>query len=193
MSGEAYKMPGIFVAVVGPSGAGKDSILRGAAAQLSGDDRVHFVRRMVTRIANADEDHDSVTEAEFASMAEANGFAVHWQANGLRYGIAASVHDKLAQGLIVIANASRAISPQIKALFSRCLIVHITASEAVLSHRLEVRGREETRQREERLARSKALEQEFDADIRIENNYELEDAIRQFVGAILALQSSKAK
>jgi ribose 1,5-bisphosphokinase len=188
MSGLAAAKPGLFVAVVGPSGAGKDSILRGAAAHFSNAPEVHFARRIVTRSANCDEDHDSVTEAEFDTMTAAGAFAVHWQAHGLHYGISNHVHDRLNEGGIVIANASRAICPHIKALFVHCLIVHITASEHILSQRLALRGREESNQREGRLARSKALEQAFEADIRIENNGSLDEAIQQFVQAVLALK-----
>ena len=41
---------GVFVAVVGPSGAGKDSVIDHARSVLAGDDRTHFVRRVITRL-----------------------------------------------------------------------------------------------------------------------------------------------
>jgi ribose 1,5-bisphosphokinase len=193
MSGLSAAKTGLFVAVVGPSGAGKDSILRGAAAHFSNTPEVHFARRIVTRSANGDEDHDSVTEAEFEAMAAAGAFAVQWQAHGLRYAISSRIHDRLNEGDIVIANASRAISSHIKALFTKCLIVHITASEHVLSRRLALRGREEADQREGRLERSKSLEETFDADIRIENNGSLDEAVQQFVSAIVALKPAQVQ
>ena len=40
---------GCFVAVVGPSGAGKDTIMDAARVALAGDTRFHFVRRIITR------------------------------------------------------------------------------------------------------------------------------------------------
>ncbi|MGL4406286.1 MAG: phosphonate metabolism protein/1,5-bisphosphokinase (PRPP-forming) PhnN, partial [Notoacmeibacter sp.] len=58
MSGVASTRTGIFVAVVGPSGAGKDSILRDAAKVFVSDPLVHFAKRIVTREANSSEDHD---------------------------------------------------------------------------------------------------------------------------------------
>src|SRR3569833_150302 len=45
--------------VVGPSGAGKDTLIGGAREALAGDDRFVFVRRIVTRAGNSAEDHDS--------------------------------------------------------------------------------------------------------------------------------------
>ncbi len=179
---------GIFVAVVGPSGAGKDSIMREAAAAFAGDYIVHFARRIVTRISSTDEDHDSVSEGEFSALIEAGALALHWKANGLSYAIPASIHNRLAAGHVVIANASRAIAAEIKATFPRSVIVHITASEDILQQRLTARGREASADLKLRIARSNALEQEFGADIRIENNGELEDAAAQFIRAIRALK-----
>ena len=59
---------GHLVLVVGPSGAGKDSVIAGARAALKGDAGVVFPRRFVTRLSNPDaEDHVSMSEMEFAS------------------------------------------------------------------------------------------------------------------------------
>jgi ribose 1,5-bisphosphokinase len=40
---------GVFVAVVGPSGAGKDMVIGYAAERLSACEGVDFVRRVITR------------------------------------------------------------------------------------------------------------------------------------------------
>ena len=184
---------GVLVAVVGPSGAGKDSIMRAAAAAFTGDYTVHFARRIVTRISSADEDHESVSEGEFSALIEAGALALHWKANGLSYGIPASIHNRLATGHMVIANASRAITAEIKTGFPHSVIVHITASEGILQKRLAARGREATADLRLRIARSNTLEQEFGSDIRIENNGELADAAAQFIKAIRALKPVVSK
>ncbi len=180
---------GVFMAVVGPSGAGKDSIMRAAASAFTNDDTVHFARRIVTRASNADEDHDSVSKAEFASLVESGALALNWKAHGLSYGLPASIHNKLAIGHMVIANTSRAIAAEIKTIFPKCIIVHITASEDILQQRLMARGREAVTDWKLRIARSNALEHEFATDIKIENNGELEEAVTRFVASVRALKS----
>ena len=90
-------MAGTMYLVVGPSGAGKDTLLDGARQALAGDARYVFARRAITRPADAGgEEHDSVTSDEFARRRERGDFMVSWSAHGLDYGLPLSlrqVHD----------------------------------------------------------------------------------------------------
>jgi len=63
--------PGRLVAVAGPSGAGKDTLLRFARNLLGGDPNIVFPRRVVTREPSAEEDHDALSEAGFAAAVAA--------------------------------------------------------------------------------------------------------------------------
>jgi ribose 1,5-bisphosphokinase len=93
----------MLVLVVGPSGAGKDTLLDAAKQALADNRRFRFVRRVVTRAADAGgEAHEAVTEAEFAKR----DFVLQWQAHGLRYGIPA---DAITDGIVTVANVSRSI------------------------------------------------------------------------------------
>ncbi|MBX9701143.1 MAG: phosphonate metabolism protein/1,5-bisphosphokinase (PRPP-forming) PhnN, partial [Acetobacteraceae bacterium] len=124
---------GRLVAVVGPSGAGKDTLLAGARAALAGDASVRFVRRAITRPANAGgEDHRALTEAEFAAELAAGGFALHWEAHGLRYGIPRGIKTDLAAGRVVVANLSRAVLAEAEARYP-LLVLEVTAPPAVLA------------------------------------------------------------
>lgn len=134
---------GVFVAVVGPSGAGKDTIIDYARARLSESGNYHFVRRVVTRDADGNaEDHDTMSEPQFLQAIENGAFSLHWQAHGLYYGLPRAVDDVLDSGGIIIANLSRRVLPQLAKRFSRIVIVHITAQADVLAQRLVSRGRE---------------------------------------------------
>lgn len=181
---------GVFVAVVGPSGAGKDTIIDYARRSLAEDHLFHFVRRVITRPSNADaEDHDTMNEADFAKAKLAGAFAHHWSAHGLSYGLPQSVRDEVGKGSVAIANVSRGILPELKRSYSHCTIVHITASFDVLARRLAMRGRENADEIKRRLMRAAPNACDPDDAIMIDNSASVEEAGARFV-AILK-QSAK--
>jgi ribose 1,5-bisphosphokinase len=145
---------GTMVVVVGPSGAGKDTLMGLAARHFAGRADVHFVRRVITRDVDAGgEDHQSVSDAEFDRMERARAFAVSWGAHGLKYGIPADVGRYLAEGRLVIANGSRSALDRFEAAFARLKVVNVTARADVLAERLAARGRETREEIVKRLAR----------------------------------------
>src|SRR5690606_33244326 len=83
----ALSYQGVFVAVVGPSGAGKDTVMGIARRRLADEPRVHFVRRVITRPADTNEDHEPLTAHEFAIRVAGGAVALHWCAHGLSYGL----------------------------------------------------------------------------------------------------------
>lgn len=140
---ENIRPKGCFVAVVGPSGAGKDTIMDGARMALAGDARFHFVRRIVTRPQMpGTEDHDSLDEAAFAKVAGEGAFALHWRAHGLNYGLPKSLDTLIDGGTVVIANVSRRVLDDMRRLYPSRSVVVITARAEVLAERLASRGRE---------------------------------------------------
>lgn len=139
----------MLVLVVGPSGAGKDTVLGLARLALDADKRFRFVRRVITRPADAGgEDHEAVSESEFAQRA----FALQWQAHGLHYGIPADVIDDLARGIVVVANVSRAVIAAAAERFP-VQVIEVTAPPDILARRLADRGRETADDVAKRLAR----------------------------------------
>ncbi len=140
----------MLVLVVGPSGAGKDTLLHMAKQVLAQDPRFHFVRRVITRPEDAGgEGHEAVTDAEFARR----DFALQWQAHGLRYGIPAQAIDP---GRVVVANVSRTVIREAVERFA-ARAIEITAPPDVLAARLGARGREGATDVAMRLARSVPL------------------------------------
>lgn len=143
----------MLVLVVGPSGAGKDTILGLARQALAGDRRFRFVRRVITRPGDAGgEDHEPVSEAVFAERR----FALRWEAHGLSYGIPLDVIDDLARGVVVVANVSRSVIAEATARFP-VRVIEVTAPVEMLARRLAERGRETGDDVARRLAREVAV------------------------------------
>ncbi|HWK95289.1 MAG TPA: phosphonate metabolism protein/1,5-bisphosphokinase (PRPP-forming) PhnN [Pseudolabrys sp.] len=146
---------GALFLVVGPSGVGKDTLLDGARARLSGDARFVFARRVITRAADAGgEDHEAVTPDEFARRKAAGGFLLSWSAHGLQYGLPATLSEALAAGRTVIANGSRATIAELAQRVPKLVVVEINASPEAVAARLRARGREDEAQVAERISRA---------------------------------------
>ena len=150
-------MSGVLVAVVGPSGAGKDALMGHAEAQLRRRDGVLFVRRLVTRAPGAFEDHDSISEAEFAEGVENDRFALAWRAHGHGYAVPLSALDAVRSGAIAVCNLSRNAVAEAERAFGRVDTVLVTAPADVIAARLAARGRESPSAIEARVKREMAL------------------------------------
>lgn len=158
MSPERVPKPGILLAVVGPSGAGKDTLLRMALDRLGHDSRLRLARRVITRPAgDASEDHASVGETEFERLERSGEFCLTWRAHGLRYGVPRLVADEVDAGALAIANLSRRSLAQAAERFARLAVAEITAPDEVLVQRIQARGRETGDEIARRLARQVPL------------------------------------
>lgn len=132
-----------MVVVVGPSGAGKDTLMAYAAQHFANREDVVFVRRVITRDGAAGgEDHDAVSEETFEMLENTGRFAVSWGAHGLRYGIPAETKAAVDRGQLVVANGSRSALSRFKAVYPSLFVINVTASPDVLAARLAARGRE---------------------------------------------------
>ncbi len=132
---------GTLFYVVGPSGSGKDSLLRYARAHLAGDPEVVFAHRYITRpVELHGENHVTLTEAEFDARLGAGLFAMHWESHGLRYGIGLEIHLWLARGCHVVVNGSRAYLQQARNRYPELAAVWVEVSADVLEARLRARG-----------------------------------------------------
>lgn len=181
---------GALVLVVGPSGAGKDTLMDAARAALADMAGIRFARRLITRPAMAGaEDHDSCLEAEFETAVARGEIALHWRAHGLSYGIPASELAGLAHGETVIANISRGVIVQAEALGGRCVVVEITAPPAVLAKRLAARGRETEADIAARLAREAPLIARRAELVTILNDRTIAEAAAEFVAVLRKLAS----
>ncbi len=147
----------MLILVVGPSGAGKDTLMDVARESLAGDARFRFVRREITRPEDSvGEDHIAVDPAGFARRRAQGAYALAWEAHGLGYGIPADIACDLRAGRVVVANVSRSVIAEAAARFAT-LVLEITAPAEILARRLGARGREGAAEVLQRLQRSVAL------------------------------------
>jgi phosphonate metabolism protein PhnN/1,5-bisphosphokinase (PRPP-forming) len=175
-------MMGRLFVVVGPSGAGKDTLLAGAVTV---DPRLSWARRVITRPeAAGGEPFEGVDEARFAARLAQGDFALHWQAHGLRYGVPKAELAALAHGRDVVVNGSRAALAKAQAAFPDMIVLHITAPFDILANRLAARGRENRDDIAARLARAaQALPQGLPV-VEVINDADPETGIARLLQAI---------
>ncbi len=184
---------GHLVLVVGPSGAGKDSVLRGARDALAHDRRFVFPRRFVTRFADAAaEDHFTMSEMEFAIAVAKDAFALWWRAHGNSYGIGKSIEGDLAAGCVLAVNCSRTAVPEAAERFPNTTVVEISAPAEVLTARIVARGRETEEQAMARVSRAVPPLPQGVPLVRIENNASLQEAVTRFCGVLRSLKDAGA-
>jgi ribose 1,5-bisphosphokinase len=176
-------MAGRLVGVVGPSGVGKDSVMR-ALAEACPD--VRLVRRVITRPSDAGgEEFDGVSEAEFARREAAGEFALSWAAHGLRYGVPVTVEAELTEGHICLVNLSRSVLKEAQARFEGFMVLHLTAPQEVLARRLSARGREGAEAIEGRLSRADfALPDGLSDVVHIANDGALPDTVARVLAVL---------
>lgn len=178
---------GRLIAVVGPSGVGKDSVMAGIAAAVPA---FVPVRRVITRPADSGgEVFDAVSEAEFADMVHRGAFCLHWGAHGLYYGIPRDILADVQAGETRMANLSRGVLARAAALFPVLTVLHVTASPDTLARRLVGRGRESTAQVAERLERASLPLPQGLETVTLSNDGALADTVAQ---AVSALQPERA-
>lgn len=178
-------MTGALILIVGPSGAGKDTLIAGARAALSGDRSFVFPTRFITRGGDAGgEAHMPLEREEFQQMSQGGFFSLEWEAHGLRYGIPSSIRDDLARGRSVVVNVSRTILAEARERFAAVRVIEVTASAEILSERLASRGREDGAAIEGRLARADYAIPQGLALTTIENDGAPDEGIRRFLTAL---------
>jgi ribose 1,5-bisphosphokinase len=176
--------PGRLVAVVGPSGAGKDTLIDGARTACLSDPTVVFPRRVVTRPATSSEDHGTIGAEAFRHATVNGAYALWWEAHGHLYGIPSSIDDDLRSGRTVVCNLSRAVVGHVRRRYALVTVVLVTAPVKVLEARLISRGRASDSGLNGRLTRSALPEVNFEADVEILNVGRREIGIRRLLNAI---------
>ncbi|AND86913.1 MULTISPECIES: phosphonate metabolism protein/1,5-bisphosphokinase (PRPP-forming) PhnN [Bradyrhizobium] len=175
--------PGRLVLVVGPSGAGKDTLLQLAQAACIDDHDVVFPRRVVTRESSAAEDNIAMSPDEFRRGIDHGDFAVHWDAHGHSYALPLEINDDIRAGRAVVVNVSRTVIAALRQAYANVVVVAITAPPDVLAQRLAARARHSDGNIAERLSRS-VEDASAQADVTILNAGSADYHSRQLVRVI---------
>ncbi len=184
---------GSLVLVVGPSGAGKDSLIDVARDVLRHDDQFVFPTRMITRPADGiGERHVQISQAGFEQMKRSGAFFLSWQAHGHCYALPADIYKHLRDGRVVVANVSRQIIEEAKAIAANVSVVYVTAPKDVIANRLERRNREDSQQIKARLERY-----DFDAgapgsSVTIDTSDPTEDGLQRAAARLIGLLGAAA-
>ncbi len=180
---------GVLVLVVGPSGAGKDSLIAGAQEKLTGDRRFVFPRRVVTRQATAHEDHDTLSAEQFAAELGRHSFALHWQAHGLSYGLRRETCDQVAVGRFVVCNVSRAVVSSARERFGAVAAVYVDAQPELRAARIAARGRDTATG--SRIDPARGEVPPGDCEFTIDNSGVLSEAVGAFTDVLLAIAGER--
>ena len=154
--------PGRLVLVVGPSGAGKDTLLGLVKAACADDGNIVFPRRVITREASASEENEEVSIGKFQ-------VAMHWEAHGHSYALSRAIDDDIRAGRTIVANVSRTVIGAMRRAYAEVVVVSITAPPNVLAERIAMRARSSDGGIENRLRRTVEDDASATPDVTIVN------------------------
>lgn len=174
--------------LMGPSGAGKDSLLDACRGQRVAGHWLQVAPRHITRRSEAGgENHIALTPAAFQQSLDDGLFALHWQANGRLYGIGIEIDHWLAAGDAVLVNGSRAYLDEARARYGNVLVpVMVCVAPGIQRQRLLERGRETPEEIEARIERSIRLQDQLGDELAtVQNDGTLADATARLKDLIL--------
>lgn len=185
---------GVFFAVVGASGVGKDTVLSGARDRLAGNRAFLFPQRYITRPEDAGgEDHLALSEACFRQMQNSGGFCLSWSAHRLHYGLSRDLIAHLQNGCYLVCNVSRTSIGDAKSVFERLEVIEITANHNTVADRLKSRGRESAADVAVRQARQVADWRNGHGVHTVRNDGAAQDAVSAMTGLLLRLSAQSVQ
>lgn len=186
-------MSGHLVYVMGPSGAGKDSLFTYARNALALEPVV-FAHRYITRPAGRGENHIALSVAEFSGRSAHGLFALEWVSHETHYGVGIEIDAWLAQGCTVVVNGSRQHLREALARYPLAYLVHVDAAPHIRAARLGARERETAGQVAARLARHVPFQvPEGVRMTTIDNSGSLETAGQAFVSVLRSLARTASR
>lgn len=174
------------ILLVGPSGSGKDTLLRAARKRFNGSQVLGFVRRYITRPPDGNEDNFYIDSACFNILKENNFFVSDWQAHGNEYGIPRHAFSTVYGPKRFLCSISRGAIDDFERFHDNVTVLQVTAPQSVLRQRLQGRGRENDEDVEKRLQRAAAPVRAKNL-ITFDNSAELEKSQQSFIDLLQAI------
>lgn len=185
---------GWLILVVGNSGSGKDSIMKGVKEKFPSELKsLYLAQRFITRPPSNTEDNIAVTPEEFKKISLQGRFALEWHIYGLDYGVPIDIDNWLEKGHPILVNVSRSIVKKARDIYKNILVVFIEVPFEITLKRIKERARESGEGLEMRIQRAKKNQTFPDADFIVDNSGDLERAIDQFLNYILTAVQAKGK
>jgi ribose 1,5-bisphosphokinase len=177
--------------VVGPSGSGKDTLLRSAREHFAGQDRLTFVRRYISRPPDPNEDNYYLDPVAFALLSSAGFFLSTWRAHDNLYGIPSHAVNEASGAEVAVCSVSRSAVGDFERRFAETTTILVTARAEVLRQRLRRRGREDETAVRRRLAKADMAVVARDL-VMFDNSQDLERGAAGFVELLDLLGSRGA-
>ncbi|MEE4242805.1 MAG: hypothetical protein V2I36_15160 [Desulfopila sp.] len=143
-----------IILVVGPSGSGKDTLLRAAAEFFAHQKKITFVPRYITRPPDHNERNYYIDQSGFLHLERTGFFLSTWRAHGNLYGIARHFFAAQDHGETRICSISRDAVADFETHYPETITIHVTAHRDVLKQRLLGRKREDEKDINRRLTRA---------------------------------------
>ena len=174
-----------IILLTGPSGSGKDSLLRHARTHFPSE-RLTFASRYITRPPDSNEDNFFVDDHAFACLQQSGFFLSTWQAHGNCYGISWHEYEKTRvlqnehqQQTALLCSVSRTAVADFERRFKRVVTVLVSVPPEILAQRLNARARETEAEATKRLKRA-ALPVQAKELILFDNSAPLAESVSRF-------------
>jgi len=171
-----------IVLIIGPSGVGKDTLLKEARKSLNGS--FNFINRYITRKPCKSEDNFYLDEYAFEILKHNSFFISTWNAHRNYYGIA----KKSIKNGINIISISRSKIKDFENLYDNVYTINITVSKENLKIRLENRARETDEEIKKRLNRNYPKIEAKNL-IEFDNSEKLEVTSKRFLDLLRSIEN----
>lgn len=180
--------------IMGPSGAGKDSVLEAVSAHFA--EEVSRPARYISRalVVKDAEQHNVITTPIFNEFVDKACFSLYWEANGFHYGYDKQWLLDLEMGKIVLLNGSRSYWPQAQKKYGDKLYpIYLDLSVESQEARLKGRGRESYADIAERIARNDKFSHIAESDdiFRLNADQPLAAVSQDFIALLMSHQAER--